>query len=147
MAAPDDNNHAAIPLRSAIQDTHRTTHRNNHSLQNTEEEHIRGLHDRSRNRRTQEVYLSSPAEATLHGKTQGFVLQLPPRHKPHAKFMQPLQCVSQHHVANLHVSMHMTRWQQSCSRFTATCNHRFKTRIELCTQDQPLVAEHRGSQT
>ena len=29
-------------------------------------------------------YLSSPAEATLHGKTQGFVLRLPPQHKPHA---------------------------------------------------------------
>ena len=53
-------------------------------------------------------YLSSPAEATLHGKTQGFVLRLPPQHKPHATFMQPLQYVSQHHVANLHVSI---TWQ------------------------------------
>ena len=52
-------------------------------------------------------YLSSPAAATLHGKTQGFVLRLPPQHKPHATFMQPLQCVLQHHVANLHVSTHM----------------------------------------
>ena len=52
-------------------------------------------------------YLSSSAAATLHGKTQGFVLRLPPRDKPHATFMQPLQCVSQHHIANLHVSTHM----------------------------------------
>ena len=52
-------------------------------------------------------YLSSPPATTLHGKTQGFVLGLPPQHKPHATFMQPLQCVSQHHVANLHVSTHM----------------------------------------
>ena len=52
-------------------------------------------------------YLSSPAEATLHGKTQGFVLRLPPQHKPHATSMQILQCVSQHHVANRHVSTHM----------------------------------------
>ena len=52
-------------------------------------------------------YLSSSAAATLHGKTQGFVLRLPPQHKPHATFMQPLQCVSQHHVANLHVSTHI----------------------------------------
>ena len=37
-----------------------------------------------------------------------------------------------------------TRWQQSCSHSTAICNHRFKTRIELCTEEQPLVAEHRG---
>ena len=35
------------------------------------------------------------------------MLRLPPQHKPHATFMQPLQCVSQHHVANLHVSTHM----------------------------------------
>ena len=33
-------------------------------------------------------YLSSPAAATLHEKTQGFVLRLPPQHKPHATFMQ-----------------------------------------------------------
>ena len=39
-------------------------------------------------------YVSSPAEATLHGKTHGFVLRLPPQHKPHATFMQPLQCVT-----------------------------------------------------
>ena len=52
-------------------------------------------------------YLSSPAAATSHGKTQAFVLLLPPQHKPHATFTQPLQCVSPHHVANLHGSMHM----------------------------------------
>ena len=33
-------------------------------------------------------YLSSSAAATLHEKTQGFVLRLPPQHKPHATFMQ-----------------------------------------------------------
>ena len=37
-----------------------------------------------------------------------------------------------------------TSWQQSCSHSTAICNHRFKTRIKLRTQEQPLVAEHRG---
>ena len=37
-------------------------------------------------------YLPSPAAATLHGKTQGFVLRLSPQHKPHATFMQPLHC-------------------------------------------------------
>ena len=53
MATPDDNNHAAIPQ---IQKTNRIAHRNNHSLQNTEEEHIRDRNDRSRNRRTHEVH-------------------------------------------------------------------------------------------
>ena len=37
-----------------------------------------------------------------------------------------------------------TRWQQSCSHSNAICNHRFKKRKELRTQEQPLVAEHRG---
>ena len=52
-------------------------------------------------------YLSSPAAATLDGKTQGFVLRLPPQNKPHATVMQPLQRVLQHHVANPHLSTHM----------------------------------------
>ena len=41
-------------------------------------------------------------------KTHCFVLQLPPQNKPHATFMQPLHCVLQHHVANTHLSTHMT---------------------------------------
>ena len=39
--------------------------------------------------------------------SQGFVFRLPPQHKPHATFMQPLQCVLQHHVANTHLFTHM----------------------------------------
>jgi hypothetical protein len=50
--------------------------------------------------------LSSPPAATLHRKTQGFVLRLPP-HKPHAKFMQPSQCILQHHVSNPRASTDM----------------------------------------
>ena len=64
-------------------------------------------------------YLSSPAAATLHGKTQGFVLRLPPQHKSHARFMQ-------------------------CSHYNAICNLRFNKRIELRTNEQPHVAEHHG---
>ena len=36
-----------------------------------------------------------------------------------------------------------TRWQQSCGHSNAICNQRFKKRIELRTQEQPLAAEHR----
>ena len=56
---------------------------------------------RSRARHTQD---------TLHGNTQDLVLRLPPQNKAHATIMPPLQslqCVLQHHVANLHVSTHM----------------------------------------
>ena len=90
-------------------------------------------------------YLSSPPATTLHRKIQGFVLRLPPQNKAHATFMQPLQCILQHHVANLHLYTHgNTRWQQSCRHSNAIRNRRFNTRIELRTQEQPLVAEHRG---
>ena len=34
------------------------------------------------------------------------------------------------------------RWRQSCSHSNAICNQRFKNRIELRTQTQPLVAKH-----
>ena len=41
--------------------------------------------------------------------------------------------------------MHGNRaWQQSWSHSNAICNQRFKKRIELRTQEQPLVAEHSG---
>ena len=47
------------------------------------------------------------AAVTLHRKTQGFVLRLPPQNKPHAAGMQPLECVLQHHASNPHVSTYM----------------------------------------
>ena len=37
-----------------------------------------------------------------------------------------------------------TKWQQSCSHSNAICNHSFRKRIELRTQEQPLVAKHIG---
>ena len=63
-------------------------------------------------------YLSSPAAATLHGKTQGFVLRLPPHNTEHATFMQPFQCDLQPQLQETH-------------------------RTTPRTQEQPLVAEHR----
>ena len=94
-------------LPPQLQETHRTTHtgtttrckthrRNHFATETTPAAPV--AHTR---------YLSSPAEATLHGKTQGFVLRLPPQKKAHATFMQPLQCVLQHDVANPHASTHM----------------------------------------
>ena len=51
-------------------------------------------------------YLSSPAAATLHGKTQGFVLRLPPQNKAHATFMQPFQCDLQPQLQETHRTTH-----------------------------------------
>ena len=91
---PDDNNHAAIPLRSATTDS-KTPYNYAHTSTPTAAWSHRTMRqkkrqtDRSRNRRIQEVP-SSPAAATLHRKIQGF--RAPSQHKPHATFMQPLQC-------------------------------------------------------
>ena len=111
-------------LQLQLQETQRTTHTgttwNNHSLQNTEEEPIAsGTTAAATAAHTR--YLSSPAAATLHGKIKGFVLRLPPQHKPHATFMQPFQCDLQPQL-------------QETQRTTHTGYN----------MEQPLVAEHRG---
>ena len=108
MTTKRDNFHGAIPLRFATTDSKNAknyTHRNNRSLQNTEEEHIRDRNDRSRNRRTRGTF--HRRLQPLYTEMQGFVLRLPPQNKIHATFMQPLQCVLQHRVTNLHLSTHM----------------------------------------
>ena len=58
--------------------------------------------------------------------------------------MQPLQCVLQHPVANLHLSTHAATSDDDnhASHSNAICNQRCKNRIELRTQTQPLVAKH-----
>ena len=105
VATPDDNNHVAIPMRSATtasRNAQNSADRNNHSLQSTGEEpkrpqphspHTRGTF----HRRLQPLYTEKHKILC-----SGFL-----QNTAHATFMQPLQCVSQHHVANLHVSTHM----------------------------------------
>ena len=51
-------------------------------------------------------YLSSPAAATLHGKTQGFVLRLPPHNIAHVTFMHPFQCDLQPALQETHRTTH-----------------------------------------
>ena len=51
-------------------------------------------------------YLSSPAAATLHGKTQRFVLRLPPHNTERATFMQPFQCDLQPQIQETHGTTH-----------------------------------------
>ena len=109
-------------------------------------------------------YLSSPAAATLDGKTQGFLLRLPLQNKAHATFMQPSQCVSQHPIANLHVSTHIATehdtimqpfqcdlqlqiqepYRTTHTGTTTRCktqrrNHNDRTRTR-CTQEVPFIA-------
>ena len=85
-----------------IQETHRTTHTGTTTRCRTQR---RNQNDRSRNRGTHE-YLSSPAAATLHGKTQRFVLRLPPQNIAHATFMQPFHCDLQPQIQETHRTTH-----------------------------------------
>ena len=94
-------------LQPEIQEPHRTTHTDTTTRCRTQRRNKFAHETTAAATAAQTRYFSSPAAATLHGKTQGFVLRLPPQNKAHATFMQPLQCVSQHHVSNPHVSMHM----------------------------------------
>ena len=92
-------------LQPQIQETHRTTHTGTTTRCRTQR----------RNRLNSKRSKPHPPHTrgtTLHGKIQGFVLRLPPQKKAHATFMQPLQCVLQHDVANPHASTHMaTTWR------------------------------------
>ena len=85
--------HSNATCHHKIQETHRTTHTDATTRCRT----------RRRNQFADETtpaapaahrrYLSSPAATALQGKTHGFVLRLPPHHKPHATIKQPSQCV------------------------------------------------------
>ena len=137
VAIPDDNNQMQAfqcNLQPEIPQTHRTTHTHTQphpkQLEATvtvrQKKHVRtsALATASRTSCS-----SSPPAAILHGKAQGFVLRHPPQNNPHATLMQPLQCVSQHHVANLHaVSTHMAtpddqRFQNTLKLRTHTQTH------------------------
>ena len=67
-------------------------------------------------------YLSSSAAATLHGKTQGFVLRLPPQNIAHATSCSHYNAVrsiiNSQTCTCLRTEQHQnTKWQQSCSHF------------------------------
>ena len=93
-------------LQPQLQEPHRTTHtgtttrckthRRNNSRQKRPQPHPphrRGTFHRR-------------LAATLHGKTQGFVLRLPPQNIAHATFMQPFQCDLQPQLQEPHRTTH-----------------------------------------
>ena len=111
-------------------------------------EPIRDRNDRSRNRRTHEVPFIAGCNHFTRKNTRFRAPAFSAKQnllQHSCSHMQPSQCVLQHHVADPHLSTAHgnTRLQQPCSHSTAICNHRSKKRIELRTQEQPLVAEHR----
>ena len=110
---PNDNSHAAIPMRSASTDSktpynyaHTSTPKAAWSHRYTAAKKKRPT-DPSRNRRTHEVpFIVACSQFTR--KNTRFRAPGPPQNKAHATFMQPLQCGSQQQLANLHLSTHRT---------------------------------------
>ena len=89
-------------------------------------------------------YLSSPAGATLHGKTPGFLPRLSPKTKP---MQHPFSHYNAFCSFRFQTRISRRTWQHkmtTISHYTAICNQRVKKRIELRTHEQPLIAEHRG---
>ena len=95
MATQNDNDHAAITMRSATRESRNAyyyAHMNNHSLQNTEEEPIRARFDRSRTRRTHELpFIAGRSHFTR--KNTRFPAPAFPQNEAHVTPTQPLQCV------------------------------------------------------
>ena len=88
MATKHGNNHAAIPLQSAITDSktpYNYAHMSSHTLQNTLEE--------PKNVRTSVPATASHTSCPSSPEKQCLALRLPPQNQAHATFMQPLQCV------------------------------------------------------
>ena len=106
MTTKRDNNHVAIPLRSATTDSKTPLNYARTSTPKAAWSHRYSAAKKKANR-PQPHPPHTGGTFTLHGKTHGFVLRLLPQHKPHATFMQPSQCVLQHDVANPPVSTHM----------------------------------------
>ena len=76
-----------------IQETHKTTHTGATTCCRTQRRNQFATETIPAAPAAHTRYLSSPpALATWHGKTQGFVLRLPPQNIAHATFMQQFQC-------------------------------------------------------
>ena len=112
------NIHAAIPMRSASTDSKTHSNHAHTSTPNAAWSH-RYNAAKKKSKPTAAApaahtrYLSSSPAATLHGKTQGFVLRLPPHNIAHATFMQPFQCDLQaqipKHPITTHTQAHPTQ--------------------------------------
>ena len=118
---PDDKSHAAIPMRSASTDSktpynyaHTSTpkaawsHRYNAAKK-------KANRPRSRNRRTDEVPFIVACSHFTRKNTRFRAPASSPKHSP-CNIMQPLQCGSQHQLANLHLSTHRTTPEHQMTR-------------------------------
>ena len=126
------HSHAATTLRFAAAGAHSCSQYMViciHALQNNKGEPITRQNERSATA-AQTRYPSSPPAATLHGKTQGFVLRPPSQPKSHATGMQPVQSVLQQQV-HIHAAMYI-----------AICTHALQN-----TKGEPITRQSERSAT
>ena len=133
-------------LQPQTQETHRTTHT--------------GTTTRCRTQRRNEFADETTAAAPAAHRRYTCHRRPKPLYTDNTRFRAPASSPKQS-PCNIHAAITLcfaasrskpasfhthgnTRWQQSCSHSNAICNHRLKKRIELRTQEQPLVAEHSG---
>ena len=118
---PNDNSHAAIPMRSASTDSktpYNYTHTQAHPKQLEATVTLRQKKrqtDRSRTRRTHEVPFIVARSHFTRKNTRFRAPASSPKHSP-CNIMQPLQCGSQHQLANLHLSTHRTTPEHQMTR-------------------------------
>ena len=132
-------------LPPQLQETHRTTHTGTTTRCKTIGGTIRDRNDPSRTRRTDEVPFIAGCSHFTRKNTRFRAPASSPQHIPcniHAAITLRL-AASRSKPAPIY-GRGNTKWQQSCSHSNAICHHSFKKRIELRTQEQPLVAKHIG---
>ena len=135
---PNDNSHAAIPMRSASTDS-KTPYNYAHTSTPKAASSHRYTAAKKNDKPTAAApvahtrYLSSSPAATLHGKTQGFVLRLPPQDIAHAtscSHYNAVRSINSQTCTYLRTEQHQnTKWQQSCSHSNAICHRRFQNTL------------------
>ena len=136
---PNDNSHAAIPMRSATGDS-KTPYNYAHTQAHPKQlQATVTLRQKKNDKPTAAApvahtrYLSSSPAATLHGKTQGFVLRLPPQNIAHAtscSHYNAVRSINSQTCTYLRTEQHQnTKWQQSCGHSNAICKHRFQNTL------------------
>ena len=132
-------------LPPQLQETHRTTHTGTTTRCKTHRRNNRDRNDPSRNRRTDEVPFIAGCSHFTRKNTRFRAPASSPKHSPcniHAAITMRF-AASRSKPAPIYARGNI-KWRQWSSHSNKICNHSFKKRIELRTQEQPLVAKHIG---
>ena len=135
IPTPDDNNHAAIPMRSATTDSKTPYNYAPTSTPKAAWSHRynaaeKRQTDRSRNRRTQEVPVIVGCSHFTRKNTRFRAPASSPTQAPcniHATITMRF-AASRRKPARIYARGN-ARWQQSCSHSNAICNHRFQNTL------------------